>query len=101
MKLTKLHISIILAGALILGFVGAYGGILMAQPSDDNEEQAEIPVQPAEEGNGDASPEDVGKVAQAFQLIKEHYLEDVEDEQLIEGAIQGMLSILEDPYSSY
>src|SRR5699024_1143846 len=30
-----------------------------------------------------------------------HYVEDVEGEQLLEGAIQGMLETLDDPYSSY
>jgi carboxyl-terminal processing protease len=105
MKLTKLHIAIILVAALALGFIGAYGGVLMAQPDDAGTQQDEmeipIPTEPEEEGNENASSEDVGKVSQAFQLIKEHYLEDVEDQQLIEGAIQGMLSTLEDPYSSY
>lgn len=104
MKLTKLHIVIIMAAALVLGFVGAYGGVLMAQPDNDSgqqEGQIEIPAESAEEGNDNASPENVGKVAQAFQLIKENYLEDVDEQQLIEGAIQGMLTTLEDPYSSY
>ncbi|WP_164216641.1 S41 family peptidase [Virgibacillus sp. YIM 98842] len=104
MKLTKMHIVIIMAAALVLGFVGAYGGVLMAQPDNDSgqqEGQIELPAEPAEEGNDKAPPEDVGKVTQAFQLIKENYLEEVDDQQLIEGAIQGMLTTLEDPYSSY
>lgn len=41
------------------------------------------------------------KVVQAYQLIKGSYVEEVEDEQLIEGAVQGMLSSLKDPYSVY
>ena len=28
-------------------------------------------------------------------------MEDVKDEKLVEGAIQGMLSTLKDPYSTY
>src|SRR5690606_37700400 len=43
----------------------------------------------------------IAKIAQAFALIQENYIEDVEDEQLIEGAIDGMLATLEDPHSSY
>lgn len=105
MKLTKLHIAIIMVAALILGFLGAYGGVLMAHPEDDNgqqqEEQAEVPFETPGEGNGEEPSNEIGKVDQAFQLIKENYLEDVEDQQLIEGAIQGMLTTLEDPYSSY
>ena len=41
------------------------------------------------------------KVVQAFQLIKGSYVEDVKEEQLVEGAIQGMLTTLDDPYSVY
>ncbi|MBM7690914.1 carboxyl-terminal processing protease [Peribacillus deserti] len=41
------------------------------------------------------------KVHQAYQLIKENYVEKVGETQLEEGAIQGMLSTLKDPYSVY
>lgn len=41
------------------------------------------------------------KIVQAYHLIDENYLEDVKGQQLIEGAIQGMLDTLEDPYSTY
>src|SRR5699024_881497 len=45
--------------------------------------------------------EDLNMVKQAYELINQHYIEDVDREELIEGAIQGMLDTLEDPYSSY
>ncbi len=38
---------------------------------------------------------------QAYGAIKSNYLNDVEDEALIQGAIEGMLESLEDPYTSY
>jgi len=104
MKLTKLHIVIIMAAALALGAVGAYAGVQLAQPDQDREQQeeeSELDVELDGAANGDLQPEDVEKVSQAFQLIRENYLEDVDDQQLIEGAIQGMLATLEDPYSSY
>lgn len=41
------------------------------------------------------------KVVQAFNQIQSNYLNDVTDEQLIEGAISGMLNSLGDPYSEY
>ncbi len=41
------------------------------------------------------------KMTKAFQLIKGNYVEEVKDEQLVEGAIQGMLTTLDDPYSVY
>jgi carboxyl-terminal processing protease len=44
---------------------------------------------------------EMSKVVNAFTIIKENYVEDVDDNQLIEGAVQGMLQSLEDPYSVY
>src|SRR5699024_2499992 len=41
------------------------------------------------------------KITQTFQLIQQHFIEDVEDEILYEGAIQGMLDVLDDPNSEY
>jgi carboxyl-terminal processing protease len=93
-----------MAAALALGAVGAYAGVQLAQPDQDREQQeeeSELDVELDGAANGDLQPEDVEKVSQAFQLIRENYLEDVDDQQLIEGAIQGMLATLEDPYSSY
>ena len=41
------------------------------------------------------------KVAQAYELIQKSYVEAVEEGQLIQGAIQGMIGTLKDPYSVY
>jgi len=41
-----------------------------------------------------------GKLIAIYRLIKENYVEEVEDETLFKGAINGMLSSL-DPHSSY
>ncbi len=38
---------------------------------------------------------------QSYGALKSGYLEDVDDDVLIEGAIQGMLGALEDPYTYY
>ena len=41
------------------------------------------------------------KVEQAYSLIINQYVEKVDGDQLIEGAIQGMVATLKDPYSVY
>jgi len=41
------------------------------------------------------------KIAQAFSVIQSEYITSIEDEELIEGAIRGMLETLDDPYSEY
>ncbi|RDW15680.1 S41 family peptidase [Oceanobacillus chungangensis] len=99
MKMKKSQIILLLAAALVLGFAGAYSGVKLAQP-----ESEEIPNTSVKESTGEKAPQSSGnleKITQAFALIKGNYLEDVEDKQLIEGAIEGMLATLEDPHSSY
>ena len=49
--------------------------------------------------DGRASPE-FGRLFTIYQLIKANYVEPVDDEKLIKGAIDGMLASL-DPHSSY
>lgn len=45
--------------------------------------------------------EEFEKLYEAFDTIKSEYYTDVEDEQLINGALNGLLDSLEDPYSDY
>lgn len=97
MNVKKHTIVLLFFASIILGFTGAYAGGKLAKPSQVNEG---VTDDPAEKIIID-QPEHLAKVTQAYSLIKEHYLEQVEDEELIEGAIQGMLDTLEDPYSSY
>nr|WP_017756410.1 S41 family peptidase [Calidifontibacillus oryziterrae] len=44
---------------------------------------------------------DIEKIKQVLDLISENYVEEVEEKDLIEGAISGMVNTLEDPYSVY
>ncbi len=43
----------------------------------------------------------LNKLVRTYRLIKEHYVLPVDDETLLEGAIQGMVESLEDPHSTY
>ncbi|WP_042142683.1 S41 family peptidase [Paucisalibacillus sp. EB02] len=107
MKLNKIHIALILVGALLLGFIGAYVGVAIATSDqavqnisgNDNEEKEQNNGQDMEQDT--QVPGEWQKVAQAYNIIKENYLEGTEEQQLIEGAIEGMLATLGDPYSTY
>ncbi|MFD2778684.1 S41 family peptidase [Ornithinibacillus salinisoli] len=99
MKLKLPHIILILVAALVLGFAGAYIGVQVASSDDPESVQDDTDVEEKESELN--PPEQMSKVVQAFNIIKQNYLEDIEDQQLIEGAIQGMLTTLEDPYSTY
>src|SRR5699024_7645384 len=70
--------------------LGAYFGASMLQ--SNNAEEKEVTIQ---------NVEGMEKVEQAYDLIEQNYVEDVEGNDLIEGAIQGMLTRLDDPYSTY
>ena len=50
---------------------------------------------------GAARNEAMEKIEKAYDLISNEYVEQVDREKLLEGAIQGMLSTLNDPYSVY
>ena len=44
--------------------------------------------------------QDLALLANVLHLVKQHYVRDVEDHELIEGALKGMLDVL-DPHTSY
>src|SRR5690625_6316052 len=86
MNFKKQHIVLLLLAALVLGGAGAYIGVTLAQ-SDDGTKQKDIIV----EGTGDEKetelPENMSKVVQAYGLIQKNSLKDVNEKDLIEGAI--------------
>nr|WP_310739803.1 S41 family peptidase [Oceanobacillus alkalisoli] len=103
MKLNRLQIVFLLAAALVLGFLGAYAGISLAGDNDSGQQTAsrenlkeKLPGDEPETLTGDLQ-----KIEEAYALIQENYVEEVEGNELVEGAIEGMLATLEDPHSSY
>ncbi|MCC2251063.1 peptidoglycan-binding protein [Virgibacillus sp. AGTR] len=101
MNLRKIHIVLLLVCALLLGLGGGYAGVKLAQSNNNDAQDNKAITENIEGAKETNTPKEMNKVGQAFNLIKENYLEVVDDQQLIEGAIQGMLTSLEDPYSSY
>lgn len=104
MNLRKQHIALLLFVALVFGAVGVFAGAKLPYFHQTNQTNENLNNQQLDRNENKQQIEDIedlAKVSQAFSLIKEHYIEDVEDTSLIEGAIQGMLDTLEDPYSSY
>lgn len=98
MNIKKSQLVLLVVAALLIGGAAAYIGISILQPDTAKM----TPDRSLLTDTMDAQlPEDMEKVGQTYTLIKENYIEDVEDQELIEGAIQGMLATLEDPHSSY
>lgn len=64
-------------------------------PLTDNTEQAAPQESPKK------TAAQMEKIQQAYELISSRYVEETDAEKLIQGAIQGMVDTLEDPYSVY
>nr|WP_153007708.1 S41 family peptidase [Bacillus coahuilensis] len=87
----KIAIGSLVALFIMLGFVQAYeltNGFILKNQSSEDLQNVPLGV-------------DLAKVEQAYELIRTNYVEEVDSLSLIEGAIQGMLDTLEDPYSVY
>jgi len=80
--------------------LGASATFLVVQLLDKDEQP--LVQQPSQNNDNTKENEnDLSKIGQAYNMILSNYVEKVDEKQLIEGAIQGMVSTLEDPYSAY
>ena len=81
--------------AFLIGAGGMFAGMSVfgVNPSEV--------TQTISSGNASTAQGNLAKINEAYALIDSRYVEDVKDEKLVEGAIQGMLSTLKDPYSTY
>ncbi len=51
--------------------------------------------------SGQEVPKEFSKLHDALEIIKRDYIQKVDDDKLLEGAIEGMIKTLDDPYSDY
>lgn len=98
MKIRKHQLVVMLVMTFAIGFFLAILSINLLKPFALNEG-------PATDGLTNSSTisfeESLENIKTAYDLINEYYFEEVDSEALLEGAIQGMLEKLDDPYSSY
>src|SRR5690554_5243669 len=93
--------------ALIIGVVisqAADGWISTMNPTSPGEDQVKVeklnPSKSLWEESG-LTEDQLNKIASTYYLIDQKFYQDTESNQLIDGAIHGMLSVLEDPYTVY
>ncbi|WP_147534096.1 S41 family peptidase [Bacillus marasmi] len=91
--------ALILACSLLTGAGGTYAGLSWWESRSEGDKTTVASKNSQDEKS--TAADELQKVSQAYDLIKNRYVEKVEEETLVEGAIQGMLSKLEDPYSVY
>lgn len=88
-RLKHVPLALLLAAVFVLGFgLGSQSGVSEAQ--DGSNTQANDELQEA------FSP-----LFETYNLIDQQYLRDFEQEELVNGAIDGMVKALDDPYSGY
>ena len=114
MNVKPRYVALLMALAVLLGAAGSYIGIEYFAGGTQEQSQSEQYANKDSNNFGDLSEKeqkellqsmsgnaDLKKVEQAFGVIQDNYVDQVDKNKLVEGAIQGMLDTLEDPYSVY
>jgi carboxyl-terminal processing protease len=92
LKGRKLIITILIS--MLIGAGGMYGGFTLFDFGNQGDELTEF-------SDNEEVADKLHKVEVAYDLISEKFFQDVNKGELVEGAIQGMLKTLNDPYSVY
>jgi carboxyl-terminal processing protease len=100
MAMERKWVAFLMAGSLLTGAGSTYAGMQWYESKAGVLERQIVPQQQNAQAESN-NPESLEKVEQAYSLIFNSYVEKVEEKKLVEGAIQGMLSTLKDPYSVY
>lgn len=99
--MNKKRITVLFTVGILLGVYQVHEQTEQSSNAPSEEREAVPTFAKAAESNPILDHPDFEKVMQAYELISEKYVEKIDDEELLKGAIQGMLSALEDPYSVY
>jgi len=100
-------VTLLMVLSVLVGAGGTYAALTWlgsnpasAVPSQQSQDFDITLEEPSKETAKDLDSQ-MAKIQQAYELISSRYVEEVESEKLIQGAIQGMVDTLEDPYSVY
>ena len=85
---SSLGYSLVLSVGIVLGVTLGVGTSVLAERDTVNYAATTLPL------------DELRTFSEVFGKVKEDYVEDVDDKELLEGAIRGMLSSL-DPHSAY
>ncbi|WP_281882965.1 S41 family peptidase [Paenibacillus sp. YYML68] len=90
----------VLAFVLLSMFASSIMTLTIVNPAIFAAVKNEVGAAAAEAKSG-LSGKDINKIATTYQLITSKYLSEVDHEELVNGAINGMLETLEDPFTVY
>nr|WP_276511793.1 S41 family peptidase [Pseudalkalibacillus hwajinpoensis] len=96
MKIQGKVVALLVVIALVIGSGGTYAAFTLLQ------DEPEGSTQSLTLGSGnEIETEELTKINKAYELIQDRYVNDVDQKELLDGAIKGMVDTLEDPYSVY
>ncbi|GIN89232.1 peptidase S41 [Siminovitchia terrae] len=95
--MNKKWLALLTACSLFFGAGGVYAGIKW---KESNVKENLLDEKQSSKNSSVVSA-NLEKIEQAYQLIQKSYVKKVDHEQLVHGAIQGMIGTLKDPYSVY
>lgn len=96
MRIQGKVVALLVLVALVIGSGGTYAAFALFQ------DEPEGSAQSLTLGSGnEIESEELTKINKAYELIKDRYVKDVDQKDLLDGAIKGMVDTLEDPYSVY
>ncbi|MDQ0352882.1 C-terminal processing protease CtpA/Prc [Alkalibacillus filiformis] len=102
----KFVLLLVLVAFLVGGAISATAMSFLAdegEPQVKEEEQEEVEV-PDDEIHSDVQEEiseEFTKIEQVISMLDEYYIREVDVDSLYEGAIEGVVSSLDDPFSEY
>lgn len=106
MQVKKSVFALLLGLAIIIGGVGTYFTLelisIFEQDQQTGQQNQSLTDNEYENMLNDLTDAiSLPKVVQAYSIIQSNYIEPIDNQDLVEGAIRGMLTILNDPYSEY
>ncbi len=96
LKIQGKVVALLVVIALLVGSGGTYAAFALFQDESQGSEQSMT----LGSGN-DMESEELSKINKTYELITDRYVKDVDQKDLLDGAIKGMIETLDDPYSIY
>ncbi|MFC0187400.1 S41 family peptidase [Fictibacillus aquaticus] len=99
MNVNKKMLVLVAVIAMLIGAGGMYGGLSYFNANEvyPGSTVKELPKTSAKFDEN----QEFSKLQKTYEIISSRYVEQVSEEKLLEGAIDGMVKTLKDPYSSY
>ena len=94
MRVNRSVMALLILVSLLVGAGGMYASVSVFELQSPKEDESPLHDVRSEK-------DDLAKISKAYEIIRRNYVEEIDEAELLEGAIRGMLEQLDDPYSIY